>query len=142
MPIRYYINPELNIILFIAKELITGSEYFKAAETASQDKLRKWGMVTVIDVLSAEIDFDLQDIKRAIAFNNALPENGLEPEQVIALTESKSMHFVGEAMKALSNKIPIKFEVVGTLDELISLLKISEHKQEFISFYNKCKFES
>ena len=142
MPIRYYISPELNIILFIGKGLITGSEYFKAAETASQDKLRKWGMVTVIDVLSAEIDFDLQDIKRAIAFNNALPENGLEPEQVIALTESKSMHFVGEAMKALSNMIPIKFEVVDTLDELISLLQISEHKQEFFSFYNKCKFES
>ena len=142
MAIRYYINPELNIILFVGKETVTGSEYFQAAEAASQDKLRKWGMVTIIDVLSVETDFDLQDIKRAIAFNDKLPEKGFEPERVIALTASKGMHFVGEAMKALSNKIPIKFEVVSTLDELISLLKLSERKQEFISFYNKCKFES
>jgi hypothetical protein len=142
MSIRYYINPELNIILFVGKEIVTGSEYFRAANMAAQDKLRKWGMVTIIDILSMETDFELQDLKHAIAINNTLPEKGLEPEQVIALTESKGMHFVGEAMKALSNKIPIKFEVASTLDEVISLLNIPERKQEFISFYNKCKLES
>ncbi len=141
MSIRYYINPELNIILFVGKGIVTGSEYFKAAGIATEDKLRKWGMVTIIDVFSVETDFDLQDMKHAIEFNNELPKKGLEPEQVILLTESKGMHFIDEAIKALSSKIPIKFDVVSTLDELISLLNISERKQEFISFYNKCKFE-
>ena len=41
MPIRYRINPELNIILFIGEGLMTGSEYFKAQELAELDEHRK-----------------------------------------------------------------------------------------------------
>ncbi len=140
MPFRYYINPELNIVLFVGKETVTGSEYFKAAEAASQDKLRKWGMVTIIDIFSVETDFELQDIKYAIEFNDKLPEKGLEPEQVVALSKSKGMYLISETFKLLPSNIPIKFEVVSTLDDLISLLNISERREEFISFYNQCKF--
>lgn len=139
MAIRYYINPELNLILYIGDKIVTGSEYFKAAETAAHDKLRKWGMVTIIDILSAETDFDLQDIKRAIAFNDKLPEYGMEPEEVIALTQSKGVRLIGETLKLLPSITPVKFEVVGTLDELITLLNMQEYRHEFISFYNACK---
>jgi hypothetical protein len=142
MPFRYYINTELNIILFVGEGIVTGSEYFKAANIAFQDKCRTWGMATIIDILFLETDFELQDMKHALAFNNTLPEKGLQPEQVIALTESKGMYLISETFKLLPSSIPIKFEVVTTLDELISLLKLSEHRQEFISFYNKCKFET
>ena len=142
MPFRYYINPAFNVILLVGQDIVTGAEYFDTANAASQDKLRTWGMVTVIDILAVETDFDLQDIKRAIAFNDTLPKAGLEPERVIAFTVSRGMHFIGETFKLLPSKIPLKFEVVSTLEELISLLGISERKQEFISFYYECKADA
>jgi hypothetical protein len=141
MPFRYHINSELNIILIIGEGLVTGSEYFKVAEIASQDKLRKWGMVTIVDLLSAELDFELKDIRRVIEFTNNLTLKGFEPEEVAALASSKGIHLIGETLKLLSGNVPVKISVFTTLDELISSLGLSEHKQELVSFYNRCKFE-
>lgn len=140
MPLRYHINPELNIVLLIGEGLVTGAEYFKTAENASLDKLRTWGMVTIIDILSAETDFELQDMRRAIEFTNNLSQKGLDPEQVVALTNSKSIFLIGETLKMLPSKISIKFDVFNTLDDLISSLGLSERRQEITTFYNQCKF--
>ncbi len=139
MPVRYFINPELNIILFIGEGLLTGSEYFKAAETASHEKLRKWGMVTIVDVLTIETDFEVQDMKYAIEFANKLPQQGLEPEPIVVLTNSKGIQIIADTIKLLPSKVAIKFDVFNTIDDAISFLGFSEKKQEFISFYNLCK---
>ncbi len=140
MAIRYYINPDLNIILYVGEKIVTGSEYFQAAKTASQDKLRKWGMVTIIDVLSAEVDFELKDMRFAIDINDTLSEKGLEPEKVAVLTRSKGIRLIADTMKLLPSNLPIKIEVFNTVEDLISSLGFSEQKQEFIEFYNKHKF--
>ena len=140
MPIRYCISPELNIILYVGEEILTGSEYFKAAELASLDEHRKWGMTTIVDILSVEADFDLEDMHRAIDFAKNLPQKGLEPEQVVLLTHSKGIYLISNALKMMSDKNPIKVDVVSTLDDLISLLGFSERRQEFIRFYNEFKF--
>ncbi len=140
MPIRYRINPELNIILFIGEGLMTGSEYFKAQELAELDEHRKWGMTTIVDILSVEADFDLEDMHHAINFAKNLPQKGLEPEQVILLTHSKGIYLMSNALKMMSDKVSIKVDVVSTLDDLISLLAFSERRQEFIRFYNEFKF--
>lgn len=124
----------------IGEGLVTGDEYFNAAEKASKDALRTWGMVTIIDILSAEADFELQDMRRAIEFNNQLSQKGLAPEPVAALTNSKGIFLIGETLKMLPSKIPIKFDTFNTLDDLITSLGLSEHRQEIIAFYNRCKF--
>jgi len=139
MPIHYHINPELNLILFIGEGLVTGSDYFKTAEIASQDKLRKWGMVTIVDLLSAETDFELQDMRFAIEFTNSLSRKSLEPEQVIAITSSKAIKLISDSLKLLPSKVPIKLDLVETIDELISFLGITEQRQDFLIFYESCK---
>ena len=140
MPLRYYISPELNIILFIGEGLLTGSEFFKVADLVEHDERRKWGMITIVDALSAETDFELEDMHHAIDFTNNLSQKGIEPEQVVVLTHSKGIQLISNAIKILSSKVPIKFDVYNTLDELISSLGFLEHKQEFIQFYNESKF--
>lgn len=139
MPIRYNISPELNIILYIGEGLITGTEFFKAAELAKYDERRKWGMITIIDIFSAEADFDLEDMHFVINFTNNLSQKGLEPEQVIVLSHSKGIRLIGDTIKLMSNKAPVKVDVFSTLDDLVSSLFISESKQEFIQFYNDSK---
>ena len=126
----------------IGKGIVTGSEYFQAAEAASQDKLRKWGMATIIDVFSAEADFDLKDMRFAIDFNDKLSEKGLEPERVAILTRSKGIRLIIDTMKLLPSNLPIKIEVFNTVEDLVSSLGFSEQKQEFIEFYNKHNFRN
>ena len=140
MPIQYHFNPDLNIILFIGEELMTGSEFFKAVELASHDEYRKWGMITIVDALSAELDFELEDMHHAIEFTNNLSQKGLEPEQVAVLTNSKGIQLISNAIKIFPSKVPIKFDVYNTLDDLIYSLGSSERKQEFIQFHNDSKF--
>ena len=142
MTIRYYINPDLNIILYVGEKIVTGSEYFQAAKTASQDKLRKWGMVTIIDVLSAEVDFELKDMRFAIDINDNLSEKGLEPEEVAILTHSKGIRLIADTIKLLPSNSAIKLEVFNTVEDLISSLGFSEQKQEFLEFYNKHKLHN
>ncbi len=139
MPIRFTISPELNIILYIGEGLMTGSEFFKAANLAEHDERRKWGMITIVDVLSAGLDFELEDMQLVINYTNNLPKKGLEPEQYVVLTHSKGIRLIGDTIKMLSSEVPIKFDVFSTLDDLISSLVFSEHKQEFIQFYNESK---
>lgn len=140
MTFRYHIHPELNIILMVGEGLVTGDEYFNTAEKASKDALRTWGMITIIDILSAEADFELKDMRRAIEFNNQLSQQGLAPEPVAALTNSKSIFLIGETLKMLPSKTPIKFDTFNTLDDLITSLGLSEHRQAITAFYNRCKF--
>ena len=123
----------------IGEGIVTGSEYFQAAKTASQDKLRKWGMVTIIDVLSAEVDFELKDMRFAIDINDNLSEKGLEPEEVAVLSHSKGIRLIADTLKLLPSNSAIKLEVFNTVEDLISSLGFSEQKQEFLEFYNKHK---
>ena len=139
MPVRYHISPELNIVLYICEGLTTGSEYFDAAETASHDALRQWGMVTIVDLFAAEVDFHLQDLRRVVEFTDSLAQRGLEPEPVIALTHSKGILLAGEALKLFPSKLPVKFDVLDTVDDLIDAYGYAGHRQEFLSFYNECK---
>lgn len=138
MPIRYYINSELGVILYVGIGTVTGTQYFEAAEKAFNDRCRKWGMVTVIDVLNADTDFELHDVRRAIELINRLPHGGLEPEQVVALTRSKGIRLISDTMKLMPSKVPIKFDVLAHISELIAFLGLSDREREFMSFYNEC----
>ena len=97
-------------------------------------------MVTVIDVFSAETDFELKDMRFAIDFNDKLSEKGLEPEEVAILTHSKGIRLIADTIKLLPSNSAIKLEVFNTVEDLISSLGFSEQKQEFLEFYNKHKF--
>jgi len=142
MPIKYFINTEFNIILFIGNQILTGVEYFKAANQAYHDEKRKWGMTTIIDVLSAEADFEVNDMHIAIKFANELAKKGVKPEPVIILTYSKGIRLATEAIKLLPSKVPIVVDVVSNIDDLISALGFSERREEFLTFYGNCKKEA
>lgn len=140
MPIRYCINPELNMILYIGEGVVTAAEYFKTANTASQDLRRRWGMVTVVDMLSAEEDFDLQDIRRAIDLGKGYLEQGLKLESVIVLSYSTGIRLVADAVKMMSVDVQLDFEVFTSIEEMIGALGYSDCKQEVVSFYERCKY--
>ena len=139
MSICYNISPELNMLIYICKGLITPAEFFNMTNTASLDTRRKHGMMTVIDILSAEVDFELKDMHYVIDLTNDMAAKGLEPESIVVLTQSKGMHLVGEAMESLPSKAKLKLNMLYSLDDVITSFGLSEFRQEVIQFWEESK---
>ena len=137
MPVSYNISAELNIIVYVCKGLVSGSDLFKTAGVISKDERYKYGMVLLIDLLSATLDFELQDLRRAITETNATKEKGFEPEQIIILSRSTGIHLACKTLNLLSSKDAIKLSVFHTLEQALISLDFTTHQQEIIQFWQE-----
>ncbi len=139
MPVSYNISSELNIIIYICKGLVTGSDLFKTAGIIFKDKRYKYGMVLLIDLLSATLDFELQDLRRVITETNATKEKGLEPEQIIILSRSTGIHLACKTLNLMSSKDAIKLSAFHTLEQALISLDLTMDQQEIIQFWQESK---
>ncbi len=138
MPVRYNISSELNIILYVGEGLVSGSDLFNTAGIIFEDKRYKYGMVLLIDLLSATLDFELQDLRRAITETNATKEKGLEPEQIIILSQSTGIHLACKTLNLLSGKDAMRLSAFHTLEQALISLDFT-HQQEIIQFWHESK---
>lgn len=141
MPIRYSIHPELNMILYIGEGVVTAQEFFKAAKAASQDSRRKWGMTNIIDMLGAEEDFDLQDIRQAIENSKSFLRQGLQLEPMAVLSYSTGIRLIADAVKMMADGIQMEFDVYGSIEESLPSLGYSHCMEEALSFYECNKYQ-
>ncbi len=139
MSVNYNISSELNLIIYPCKGLITGSELLKTARLAYLDKRRRYGMVSIIDLLSAKVDFDLQDLKQFISWENELKTNGFEPEKIVILTQNKGIRLTNEALNLMSSKVILNLNVFDSLENAIASLGLSESLQEILQFWKESK---
>ncbi len=139
MPVSYNISSELNIIIYICKGLVTGSDLFNTAGIIFKDKRYKYGMVLLIDLLSATLDFELQDLRRVITETNATKEKGLEPEQIIILSRSTGIHLACKTLNLMSSKDAIKLSAFHTLEQALISLDLTMDQQEIIQFWHESK---
>ncbi len=139
MPVSYNISSELNIIIYICKGLVTGSDLFETAGITFKDKRYKYGMVLLIDLLSATLDFELQDLRRVITETNATKEKGLEPEQIIILSRSTGIHLACKTLNLMSSKDAIKLSAFHTLEQALISLDLTMDQQEIIQFWQESK---
>jgi hypothetical protein len=139
MSVSYNISSELNIIIYFCEGYVTGSDLFKTARIIFKDKRYKYGMVLLIDLLSATLDFELEDLRRAITETNATKEKELEPEQIIILSQSTGIHLTCKTLNLLSIKDAIKLSAFDTLEQAIISLDFTTHQQEIIQFWQESK---
>lgn len=139
MPVSYNISSELNIIFYDCKGSITGSDLFNTAGIIFKDKRYKYGMMLLIDLLSATLDFELEDLRRVITETNATQEKGLEPEQIIILSQNEGIHLTCETLNLLSIKNALKLSVFHTLVQALISLDLTIHQQEIIQFWHESK---
>ena len=139
MPVRYNISSELNIILYVCEGLVSGSDLFNTAGVIFKDERCKYGMLLLIDLLSATLDFELQDLRRAITATNATKEKGLEPEQIILLSRSTGIDLACKTLNLLSSKDAMKLSAFHTLEQALISLDSTTHEQEIIQFWHESK---
>jgi hypothetical protein len=139
MPVSYNISSELNIIIYVCKGLVTGSDLFKTAGVIFKDKRYKYGMILLIDLLSATLDFELQDMRRVITETDVAKEKGLEPEQIIILSRSTGIDLACKALNLLSSKDAMKLSAFHTLEQALISSDFTTHQQEIIQFWQESK---
>ena len=139
MPVRYSISPELNVILYLCEGVVTGSDLFNTAGIIFKDKRYKYGMLLLIDLLSASLDFELHDLRRVLTETNAIKEKGLEPEQILILSRSTGIELACETLNLLSSKEAMKLSAFDTLEQALISLDLTTHQQEIIQFWHESK---
>ena len=137
--VRYFINPKLNMLLYIFEGIATASEFFEAAGLAELDERRKWGMTTVLGLLEKELEFELPDLFYAVSYVNEQAKTGLEPEPLNIISNSKGIQLTVDAIKLFPGKVPLKIDVFYTIEEAIMALGLSEQRQEVIQFWKESK---
>lgn len=137
MPVRYNISSELNVILYVCEGLVTGTDLFNTAAIIFKDKRYKHGMTLLIDLLSATLDFELQDLRRVITETNAAKEKGLKPEQIILLSQNKGIELACKTLNLLSSTDAMRLQVFHTLEQALSSLDFTTDQQEIIQFWQE-----
>jgi hypothetical protein len=130
MPINYIIEPTFNLLYYAGTGLCTGAELLQAERAAFQDARRVPGMKIIIDVLSAELDLDLQDLKNAVELNKQLTKEGHNLEMTAVITNNRFFETLGDAFRLLGFELPIKLGVFNTVKDALRWLELSEHEEQ------------
>jgi hypothetical protein len=139
MPIHYTISSELNMIIYSCHGFITGAELLKTTQSSHHDQRRTHGMLSVVDLLSATIDFELQDLYQFISWKNDLKTKGFEHGNIIVLTENKGLRLTCEALNFMSVKVTLNLKPFYSLDSAIDSLGLSQSRPQIVQFWQESK---
>jgi hypothetical protein len=142
MPFNYKIEPDLNLICYVGTGLCTGAELLKIEREAFHDTLRTSGMKIIVDIQSAEMDIDLQDIRDLIALNKQLMQEGHVLEMTALITHNKFFQTLGDAIQLLADGIPLKMGIFHTMQDAIQWLGLSESENQIIQIRDTLKEKS
>ena len=142
MPVQYEISPELNLLIYICTDSLTGEKFFEVSDKVPLDSKYKPKMKIVIDIFSAEIDTSLSDLYLAIEKNKEMKRSGHELGQAAVFTKSSSLKFLGDALKLMSPEAPSNFGIFNNKQDVVRWLGLSDVEDQAIQFWEKAKSKS
>jgi hypothetical protein len=139
MPVNYNISPGLKMVIYYCSGVITISEIFKALESAVFDKRRISGLITMIDYSDAVENVQWGEWKELISRTESLIDRGILTVLLVLISHSTAMRLLVDVINMLPRKVPFRMQVVSTVADAISLLGLSESKEEVIQLWNESK---
>ena len=139
MPVHYNISPDLKMVIYLCSGGVSGAEIFETSAKVIRDKRRISGLITIIDFLDAVENIQLGELQEAIRRIESLTERGVVIGPVVMLSQSGGMQVLVDTINLLPHKVPFKLDMAYTIEAAISLLGLSESKEEVIQFWNESK---
>jgi hypothetical protein len=136
MPILYDIAPQLNLVIYVCADSLTGLKFFETADRAAADSRYSPKMKIIIDILHAEINTSVSDMHLAIEKNKQLKQNGHELGQAAVLTDSPGLNFLADSLRLMSSEAPKDFALFNNRKDIISWMGFLEHEKEINKFWN------
>lgn len=92
MPVRYSINPELEIVFIFCEGVVSDIYFFKVMKSMYADKSYHPEMHRLVDFFSASEDFSsLDEIRSNIKHRDKITNDNIQFGRTIVLTYSKSI---------------------------------------------------
>ena len=139
MPVSYNISSDLKLVIYYASGVVTGQEIITSTESAILDKRRDSDLITIIDFSDAVENIQLEEWHELTRRADEMIEKGIFRMPFVMISNSTSMKILVEMFNLVPHKGPFRMEMVSTIEEAISLLGLSESKEEVIQLWNECK---
>ena len=137
MPVHYHISPELKLVIYICRGSVRGADIFKASDRVFRDKRRVPSLRTIIDFLSATENVQLGELQEAVRRIESSAEQGFAPGPIVILSQSRNMQILVDTINLMTHKVTFQINMVSSLEAAISLLGLSESKEEIVRFWQE-----
>jgi hypothetical protein len=135
MPIRYVIQPDLDLLLYVFEGECTSKEYFEMYHFAYLDGRRHHGMKVLVDLSRATLDFDTQGLREATMLMAENKAAEFPPDHLAMLTKGTSLRFLKETLELLADGIPIHLEIFHNVHDAIRWLGLAGMENETMRFW-------
>ena len=139
MPVSYNISSDLKLVIYYASGVVTSSEIITASERAILDKRRVSDLMTIIDFSDAVENVQLEEWHELTRRVDEMIEKGIFSIPFVMISNSTSMQLLVDMFNLWPHKALFRMVMVSTIGEAISLLGLSESKEEVIQLWNECK---
>ena len=139
MPVSYNISSDLKLVIYYASGVVTSSEIITASESAILDKRRVSDLMAIIDFSDAVENVQLEEWHELTRRVDEMIEKGIFPIPFVMISNSTSMQLLVDMFNLWPHKALFRMVMVSTIGEAISLLGLSESKEEVIQLWNECK---
>ena len=139
MPVSYNISSDLKLVIYYASGVVTSSEIITASESAILDKRRVSDLMAIIDFSDAVENVQLEEWHELTRRVDEMIEKGIFPIPFVMISNSTSMQLLVDMFNLWQHKALFRMVMVSTIGEAISLLGLSESKEEVIQLWNECK---
>jgi hypothetical protein len=141
MPIRFGINPDLDLLVYVFDGPLSAKDYFHAYKTAYGDERRHHGMKVFMDLTNAELDFETADFWEGIAIVRTNRDSGFDPDHVAILASNSSMQYLADTIKFLADELPMHLSVFHNPLDAISWLDLTKKESDVLQFWSNLKTE-
>lgn len=127
MSVTYHISPELNLVIFVCKEAVTGNDLLFAVNASFDDPLRVPGMLNILDMFDAQDELEMKDLWAVLELEKRVRQRK-DAVKVAVLSWSKGIKILAKSMKLMSNET-IEAEMFDTVHDACAWLGIIEEEQ-------------
>jgi hypothetical protein len=136
MPIRYAIQAEFDLLIYIVEGTVTAADYFNAYKAAYLDARRKHGMKVLVDLYNAVLEYEAHDFREAVAIVRENHEAGFTPDHVaVVVTAGSNFQYFIDTIKLLADEMPMYLSVFYSPYDALRWLGLAESETEALHFW-------
>ena len=139
MSIRYIIQPDMDLLLYVFEGHVTAAEYFNTYHDVYLGAGRHHGMKVLCDLFNCEPEFGSTFFKESIALMRENREQGHPPDHVAIMATASGYDYLISAIKLLSGEMPVFLQVFYNFSDAILWLELGDQEEEAREFWQAFK---
>ena len=130
MTIAHRIEPDLDLLYLMVLGYCTVGDILDHVKMMDRDPNRRPGMKVVIDLMHADMDVDLHEVKTAVAHVQKLQQANWEMEPTAFLTRNRMLESLVHAFELMVNETIVNTKVFSSLPVALRWLGLAEYTDQ------------